>query len=98
MFGHYLQSGLPDRAAKFRALIDVEGYLASARSSGIRALSAGSEQSGRVNEQRPDSMKSELRRYLDERLQFEGVRVGRTTLAEVLKERKQRVAPKLSEA
>ncbi len=99
----YLQSGLPDREAKLKALADAKGYLTSARPSGVRALSAGSEQGGQPNGQRPDSMKSTLRRYLDEhsdaeqlsvnqlweRLQSEGVCVGRTSVAEALKERRQ---------
>ncbi len=101
----YLQSGLPNREAKLRALADVKGYLTSARPSDVRVLSAGSEQCGQLNGQRSDSMKNMLRRYLDEhsdaeqlsvnqlwdRLQSEGVRVGRTSVAEVLKQRKQRV-------
>ncbi len=106
LFVRYLQSGVPDREAKVRALADVKAYLTSARPSGVRALSAGNEQGGQANGQRPDSMKSVLRRYLDqhaeaeqlsvnqlwERLQSEGVRVGRTSVAEVLKERKERVS------
>ena len=106
LFVRYLQSGLPDRDARLKALADVKGYLTSARPSGVRALSAGNEQGGQPTGQRPDSMKNVLRRYLDdhteaeqlsvnqlwERLQSEGVRVGRTTVAEVLKERKQQVA------
>ena len=106
LFVRYLQSGLPDREAKLKALADVKGYLTSARPSGVRALSAGSEQRGQPNGRQSDSMKNMLRRYLDEhsdaeqlsvnqlwdRLQSEGVRVGRTSVAEVLKERKQRVS------
>ena len=105
LFVRYLQRGFPDREAKLKALADVKGYLTSARPSGVRALSAGSEQDRHVNGQRSDSMKNELRGYLDEhveaeqlsvnqlwtRLQTEGVRVGRTSVAEVLKERRQRV-------
>ncbi len=106
LFVRYLQSGLPDREAKLKALADVKGYLTSARPSGVPALSAGSEQGGQTNGQRPDSMKNVLRRYMDEhsdaeqlsvsqlweRLQSEGVRVGRTSVAEVLKERKRQVS------
>jgi hypothetical protein len=106
LFVRYLQSGLPDREAKLKALADVKGYLTSARPSGVRALSAGNEQGGQASGQRPDSMKSVLCRYLDEhsdaeqlsvnqlgeRLQLEGVRVGRTSVAKVLRERKQQVS------
>ncbi len=106
LFVRYLQSGLPDREAKLKAMADVKGYLTSPRPPGVRALSAGSEQGGQPNGQRPNSMKSVLRRYLDEhsdaeqlsvnqlweRLQSEGVRVGRTSVAEILKERRQQVS------
>ncbi len=102
----YLQSGLADREARLKALADAKGYLTSAHPSGVRALSAGSEQRGQANGQRPDRLKNVLCRYLDEhaeaeqlsvnqlweRLQSEGVRVGRTSVAEVLKERKQRIS------
>ncbi len=95
---HYLQSGLPDREAKLKALADAKGYLTSARPSGVHALSAGNEQGEQANRQRPDGMKNMLRRYLDEqsdaeqlsvnqlwtRLQVEGVQVGRMSVAEVL--------------
>jgi hypothetical protein len=98
LFVRYLQRGLPDREAKLKALADVKGYLTSARPSGVRALSAGSGQTGQVNGQPADSMKNTLGRYLDEhaeaqqlsvnqlweRLQSEGIRVGRTSVAEVL--------------
>ena len=106
LFVRYLQSGLVDREARLKALSDVKGHLMSARSSSVRALSAGSEQAGQPNGQRPDSMKNVLQRYLDEHeeaaqlsvnqlwehLQSEGVRVGRTSVSEVLKERRQRVS------
>ncbi len=106
LFVRYLQSGLPDREAKLKALADVKGYLTSPRPSGVRALSAGSEQRGQLSGQRPDSTKNLLRRYLDEhaeagqlsvnqlweQLQSEGVRVGRTSVAEVLKERRQHIS------
>ncbi len=84
----------------------MKGYLTSARPSGVRALSAGTEQGLQANGHRPDSMKNVLRGYLDEhveaeqlsvnqlweRLQSEGVRIGRTSVAEVLKERRQQTS------
>src|SRR5579859_5677623 len=46
VFVRYLQHGLPDREAKVRALSEVKGYLGKGSSSGVRLLSAGSEQGG----------------------------------------------------
>ncbi len=106
LFVRHLQSGLPDKDARQKALAEVKGYLSAGSPFGVRSLSAGSGQAEQANGQAAPSMKSTLRRYLDEheeavqlsvnqlweRLQSEGIRVGRTSVAEVLKERKQSVA------
>ncbi len=105
LFVRYLQTGLPDREAKLKAMAEVKGYLTSVRPSTVRSLSTGDEQHEQANEQGVNTVKPLLRQYLDEhadaqqlsvnqlweRLQDEGTRVGRTSVAKVLKERKQRV-------
>ncbi len=99
----HLQSGLPDRDARQKALAEVKGYLSAGRSSGVRSLSAGSGQAEQVNGQPANSAKVTDCRYLEqhadaeqlsvnqlwERLQREGIQVGRTTVAQALKEQKQ---------
>ena len=52
------------------------GYLSAGRLSGVRALSAVSEQGEQANGQRPDSMKNVLRRYLDEYIEAEQLSVN----------------------
>src|SRR4051812_12793165 len=44
LFVRYLQNGLTDKDAKFKAFSDVKGYLSSVNRSTVRALSAGSAQ------------------------------------------------------
>ncbi len=101
VFVRYLQSGLPDREAKGRALAEVKGYLGSGTMFTVRALSTGSEQA--VNEQPAERVKAKVRAYLVDNpdavqlsvnqllstLNEQGVQVGRTTVAKVLREVKQ---------
>ncbi len=105
LFVRYLQSGLPDREARLKALADVKGYLTSARPSGVRSLSAGNGQVGQANGHPANNAKATVSRYLEQhsdaeqltvnqlwdRLQLEGIQVGRTTVAQALKEQKQRI-------
>ncbi len=104
LFVRHLQSGLPDKDARHKALAEVKGYLSAGRPSGVRSLSAGSGQDGQANGQPENSAKVIVCRYLEqhadaeqlsvnqlwERLHREGVQVGRTTVAQALKEQKQR--------
>jgi hypothetical protein len=103
VFVRYLQGGLPDREAKNRALAEVKGYLGAGSLSATRLLSAGSGQTGQRVDGHPPSVKAKVRAYLTEhpdsaqltvrelqsQLTKQGVRAGRTTVAEVLQERKQ---------
>ncbi len=105
LFVRHLQSGLPDKDARQKALAEVKGYLSAGRPSGVRSLAAGSEQVGQANGQPANSAKATVGRYLEQhpdseqlsvnqlwdRLQVEGIKAGRTTVAAVLKERRQRV-------
>jgi hypothetical protein len=97
MFVRYLQQGFAEREAQHKALSEVKGYLGIGGASAVRLLSAGSGQ--RANEQ-PDSVKGKVRAYLTSNpdaaqmsvnqllsaLSGQGVRAGRTTVAEVLQE------------
>jgi hypothetical protein len=97
VFVRYLQQGISERDARQKALSEVKGYLRQGSSSGVRLLSAGSEQ--QPNEQ-PNSVKGKVRAYLTENpdaaelsvnqllsvLREQGVQAGRTTVAEVLKD------------
>jgi hypothetical protein len=100
VFVRYLSLGLPDREAKVRALSEVKGYLGAGTTS-VRALSAGSEQGGQAaNEQPNNGVKGKVRAYLTANpaaaqlsvnqllsaLSEQGIRAGRTTVAEVLRE------------
>lgn len=97
VFVRYLQQGIPERDARQKALSEVKGYLGRGSSSGVRLLSAGSEQ--KTNEQ-PSGVKGKVRAYLAANpdaaqmsinqllsaLNEQGVQAGRTTVAEVLRE------------
>ncbi len=102
VFVRYLQSGLPDREAKGRALAEVKGYLGTGGVLSVRALSAGSVQSAQDTSAQLSSTKAKIRAYLTANqhavqemsinqvaLSAQGVRAGRTTVAEVLREVKQ---------
>ncbi len=106
LFVRHLQCGLPDKDARLKALAEVKGYLSTGRWSGVRSLSAGNGQVGQAGGQPANTAKSIVCRYLEQhsdaeqlsvnqlwdRLQHEGIRVGRTTVAQALKEQKQRIA------
>lgn len=106
LFVSHLQGGLPDKDARQKALAEVKGYLSAGRRSGVRSLSAGNEQNGQANGLSANSAKASVYRYLEQhadakqlsvnqlwdRLQHEGIQVGRTTVAQALKEHKQRIA------
>jgi hypothetical protein len=106
LFVRHLQSGLPDKDARQKALAEAKGYLGAGRPSSVRSLSAGSGQAGQVNGQSPDGAKTRVFQYLEQhvdaeqlsvnqlwdRLQHEGIQVGRTTVAQALKECKQRAS------
>ncbi len=66
LFVRYLQTGLPDREAKLKAMAEVKGYLTSVRPSMVRSLSTGEEQHEQANEQGVNTVKPLLRQYLDE--------------------------------
>lgn len=105
VFARYLQLGSTEREARWRAMAQVKGYLASANPPGVRLLSSPSEQAGqnghRANGQMR-SVKARVYEFLDDNpgldqqsinqvlsvLQTAGIKVGRTSVAEVLQERK----------
>ena len=105
VFVRYLHGGLPDREAKNRALSEVKGYLGMGSSSGVRLLSARSGQSGQEANEQPGNgtVTGRVREYLAAHpamagqsvnhvlsdLHSAGIKAGRTTVAEVLQERKQ---------
>ncbi|MBZ0285048.1 MAG: hypothetical protein K8L97_30210 [Anaerolineae bacterium] len=103
VFVRYLQQGIAERDARQRAFAEVRGYLGKGNSSGIRLLSAPNGQSGQ-SEQKMDGKKGRVRAYLDANpdlahlsvnqvlsaLKSAGVQAGRTTVAEVLQEQKQK--------
>ncbi len=105
LFVRHLRSGLPDKDVRQKAMAEVKGYLSAGRPSGVRSLSAGNGQAGHVNEQPANRAKATVCGYLEQhadaeqlsvnqlwdRLQREGIRVGRTTVAQGLKERKQHI-------
>jgi hypothetical protein len=64
VFVRYLNMGVPDRDAKAKALAEVKGYLGGGNTS-VRALSAGSEQTGQgANGQANNGVKGKVRAYL----------------------------------
>lgn len=104
VFVRYMQTGLDERDARRRALSEVKGYLGTGQSSSVRLLSAGtgqSEQRGHRTNGR-NGVKERVREHLDSNPDLEtlsvnqvlseltsaGVRAGRTTVAEVLAERR----------
>jgi hypothetical protein len=105
LFVCHLQSDLPDRDARQKALAEVKGYLSAGRPCGVRSLSAGSGHAGQANGQPTDSAKTRVFQYLEHhvdaeqlsinqlwgRLHREGIAVGRTTVSQALKEHKQHV-------
>ena len=60
LFVRHLQSGLPDRDTRQKALAEVKGYLSAGRPSGVRSLSAGSGHTGQANGQPTDSAKTRV--------------------------------------
>jgi hypothetical protein len=102
VFVRYLNQGLADREAKAKAYAEVKGYLASAPLSGVRALSAGSAPSAQPISVQSNGIKAQIRAYLAANpdvaeqsitnvmsaLSAQGIRAGRTTVAEVLRETK----------
>ncbi len=101
VFVRYLHGGLPDRDAKNRALAEVKGYLSAGIASPVRSLSAGT---GQGADGQPKRVKAEVHAFLAEHppaaemsvnqllsaLSEQGVRAGRTTVSEVLKEWKEK--------
>lgn len=104
VFVRYMQAGLDERDARRRSLSEVKGYLVTGRPSAVRLLSEGNGQAGqrghRANEY--GGVKERVREYLDTYPELEGrsvnqvlselhsagVKAGRTTVAEVLAERR----------
>jgi len=103
LFVRYLQSELPDRAARLKAMAEVKGYLSAGSPPAVRALSAGNvrgAQSGQTDGVQQSNMKGQVIAYLAAHpeatqlsinnltsvLTARGVRVGRTTVAEALRE------------
>jgi len=103
VFVRYLQTGLDERDARRRVLSEVKGYLGTGQSSAVRLLSAGTGQSEHRTNGR-HGVKACVREHLDSNPDLEalsvnqvlseltsaGVRAGRTTIAEVLAERRNR--------
>jgi len=103
VFVRYLQTGLDERDARRRVLSEVKGYLGTGQSSAVRLLSAGTGQSEHRTNGR-HGVKACVREHLDSNPALEalsvnqvlseltsaGVRAGRTTIAEVLAERRNR--------
>jgi hypothetical protein len=103
VFVRYLQQGLTEREARLRTLSEVRGFLKKGNSSGVRMLSAGTGQTEQYPNGQTDSVKGRVRAYLDKNpdvgklsvnqvfiaLREAGVDAGRTTIAEVLQERRQ---------
>jgi hypothetical protein len=104
LFARYLQQGIPERDARQKAYGEVRGYLGKGSMSPVRQLSAWSGQaghSGQENGQR-GNVKACVHAYLDTNpgheafsinqllatLKDAGVQAGRTTVADVLQERK----------
>ena len=103
LFVRYMQTGLAERDARKRAQAEVKGYLGTGRSSPVRLLSTGTGQSGHTGHRSEGgSVKKHVSEYLEahpdleERsvnqvlsaLQTAGVKAGRTSVAEVLAERR----------
>jgi len=108
VFVRYLQSGLPDREARGRAISEVKGYLGASAVSAVRSLSAGSTPPAQAESAQSISTKEKVRTYLTANpdvvressinevvsaLAVQGVRAGRTTVAEVLREFKKQPTP-----
>jgi hypothetical protein len=110
VYVRYRTHGLPDREARAKAFAEVKGYLASSPLSGVRALSAGSAQSAQPVSVQQNGIKAQIRAYLAANpdvagqsitnvmsaLSAQGIRAGRTTVAEVLRETR-RVEPQRTE-
>ncbi len=92
---------MPDREAKYKAISEVKGYLGTANILPSRALSAPSAQGAQSESAQLLSMKEKIRAHLTANpdavqemsindamsaLSVQGVRPGRTTVAEVLRE------------
>ena len=104
VFVRYLQHGLPERDARNKAFSEVKGYLGRGSSSAVRLLSAGNEQSGQAANGQPNGVRGKVHAYLVANpdavqmsvnqllsvLREQGVRAGRTTVAEVLQEIRKR--------
>jgi hypothetical protein len=104
VFVRYLQQGIQERDARQRAYTEVRGYLGkgSSPASGIRLLSASTGQNGQIG-----GVKQGIQAFLDANpgvdqqsinqvlaaLKEAGVQGGRTTVSEVLQERKQQGVP-----
>ncbi len=98
VFVRYLRQGLPDREAKLKAHSEVKGYLGMGPVSAVRALSAPSAQAesaqllGTKDQVRafiianPDAVREKSISQVMSALSAQGVRAGRTTVAEVLRE------------
>jgi len=106
VFVRYLQQGLDQREARLRATTEVRGYLGKGSVSGVRLLSAPNGQNGQeANGQANNGVKANVRAYLADNPQVaqmtvnqllsvlneQGVRAGRTTVAEALKEAKAKI-------
>ncbi len=102
VFVRYLQQGLDQRDARSRATAEVRGYLGKGSLSGVRLLSATTGQQEKRTGGHAGRVKTQVRLYLDahpdaaaltvrqvlSHLRSAGIQAGRTTVAEVLQERK----------
>jgi hypothetical protein len=97
-----MQQGLDEKNARKRASSEVKAYLGTDKVSAVRSVSAPSGQTGHRTNGQNGQLKSRVRSHLDAHpemdgisinqvlaeLQDAGVQVGRTTVAEVLQERR----------
>ncbi len=104
LYGRYLQHGIAERDARQKAYGEVRGYLGKGSASPVRQLSAPSGQNGHSGQEsgRNGQVKARVHAYLDSNpglealsvnqllatLKDSGVQAGRTTVADVLQERK----------
>ena len=102
VFVRYMQMGLIEKEARQKATAEVKGYLGSSSVRLLSAPARQSEQTGQSPNGRGETVKERVRAYIAEHPEIEqmsvtyalrtlnaaGVQVGRTTVGEVLAERK----------
>ena len=102
VFVRYLQQGIEERDARLRATAEVKGYLGRSSSSPVRLLYAPSGQDEKRTDGQAGRVKTQVQVYLDEhpqvaqltvrqvlsQLRSDGIQAGRTTVNEVLQERR----------